>query len=90
MLWCCKKVLTLSSCEFFHSGGSSGVDAFRLQDVADGEQEDTKIKDETHMVYIPDIVCKFLLPANGIAAIYLGPPSDARLHRMAPCLVLII
>ena len=63
-----------------------GVDPRPRKYFEEGHDDDLHIQPEGAMVDIPDIEGEFLLPAEGITAVDLGPAGDARLHFHAACL----
>ena len=65
---------------------AGAVEALAGEHHGDGAEQDAEVEPEAPVVDVPDVVADALVPADGVAAVDLGPARDARLDGEAPAL----
>jgi len=76
-----------SPSEWRHCRLPGRTDVLAADHLPDREQKDAQIQPEALVIHIPDIKPELFLPGDGIAAIDLGPATEARLHIVAASLL---
>jgi hypothetical protein len=60
------------------------VDAVPFDDFVEGHEDDFHVQSESLIAYIPNIEGELFFPTDGVTAVHLRPPRDARSHLMPP------
>ncbi len=73
--------------EVRHGGVTGGADAVAPDHLCQGAPENAQIEQEAVMIDVPRIQAESLFPADGVAAVDLGPAGDAGLDQMPSSLL---
>jgi len=66
------------------------ADAISFEDFPDRQEQDADIQPQGAVVHVPDVQVKLLFPADGVAAVDLGPAGDARADFVPAALVVVV